>query len=302
MAKGAPQPAVCALNNPDHPTWQRFGSHRGQSKSKFILSKVNKTLTLIGKTQTLWNVTDGQTDERTNNPGWRCGKSARDGKVMAVPRFGNEGDYGEIRKVRISRVANIPTVVDFVGKMSKVMSEEAKRKEQAVEAMAWLIEHPRLIKFWAVNSQTMEAYTLWWNGGCVRSFWKINSEVSPALENQYIFHHPNHTMQELEMILAYRTKSAKLTMSLIMTMARVHKSKILHNVISPSNILLHFPPDHVDRVYIGVCDWGMETRFIEKVSSMYGYPTKEEMEKNKKEHFWVALELFYVYGLHNSET
>jgi serine/threonine protein kinase len=83
------------------------------------------------------------------------------------------------------------------------------------------------------------------------------------------------------MIKAYRTKAAKLAMSLIITMARVHKSKILHNDISPSNILLHFPPDHVDRVYIGVCDWGMATRFIEDEASVYGYPTKAEMEKNK---------------------
>jgi putative heme iron utilization protein len=96
------------------------------------------------------------------------------------------------------------------------------------------------------------------------------------------------------MILAYRTKRAKLTLSLIMTMARVHKRKILHNNISPSNILFHFPPDHVDRVYIGVCDWGMATHFIKEVPSVYAYPKKEEMERNKKKRFWVALELSYV--------
>jgi hypothetical protein len=59
----APQPAVCACSNPDHPTWQRCGSHRGQSKSKFTLFKVNKTLILIGRTRTLSDMTDGQTDE-----------------------------------------------------------------------------------------------------------------------------------------------------------------------------------------------------------------------------------------------
>jgi serine/threonine protein kinase len=83
-------------------------------------------------------------------------------------------------------------------------------------------------------------------------------------------------MHELEMILAYRTKSAKLAMSLIMTMAYVHKSKILHNDISPSNILLHFPPDHVDRVYIRICDWGMASHLFEDKTSVYGYPTKAE--------------------------
>jgi serine/threonine protein kinase len=77
-------------------------------------------------------------------------------------------------------------------------------------------------------------------------------------------------------------------------MACIHKSKILHNDISPSNILLHFPPDHINRVYIGICDWGMATRFIEEVPSVYDYPTKEEMEKNKKEHFWMALEFMFM--------
>jgi hypothetical protein len=223
-------------------------------------------------------------------------------EVIAVPGFGNEGGYGEIRKVRISRVVNIPTVIDFAGKKSKATSEVAKRKERAVEALACPIEHAGLIKFWAVDSKTMEAYTLWWNGGSFRSFMRINSKVSLAEDYENILNHPAHTMQELEMIKAYRTKAAKLAMSLIITMARVHKSKILHNDISPSNILLHFPPDHVDRVYIGVCDWGMATRFIEDEQSVYGYPTKAEMEKNKKERYWVAPELFYVYGPPKSET
>jgi hypothetical protein len=49
--------------------------------------------------------------------------------VIVVPGFGNEGDYGEICKVCLSRVANIPTIVDFVGKISKAASEEAKQKE-----------------------------------------------------------------------------------------------------------------------------------------------------------------------------
>jgi hypothetical protein len=144
-------------------------------------------------------------------------------KMIAVPKFGNEGGYGEIHKVRISRVVNIPTIIDFVGKMSKATSEQAKQKERAVEALACLIEQAELIKFWTINSRTMEVYTLWWNGGSFRSFWRINSKVSPALENQYILHHPGHIMQELEMILAYRTKATKLAISLIMTMAHVHK-------------------------------------------------------------------------------
>jgi hypothetical protein len=50
--------------------WQQCGSHRGQSKSRFTLSKVNKMLTLIRRTWTLLDVTDGRTDE-TNGRKYR---------------------------------------------------------------------------------------------------------------------------------------------------------------------------------------------------------------------------------------
>jgi hypothetical protein len=102
--------------------------------------------------------------------GQRDSVSLEKALVVAVPGFGNEGGYGEIRKVRISRVANILTIVAFAGKMSKAMNEVDKRVERAKEALACPIEHPGLMKFWAINSVTMEAYTLWWNGGSVRSF------------------------------------------------------------------------------------------------------------------------------------
>ena len=47
-------------------------------------------------------------------------------EVIADLGFGNEGSYGVIRKVRISRVVNIPTVIDFARKKSKATSESTK--------------------------------------------------------------------------------------------------------------------------------------------------------------------------------
>jgi hypothetical protein len=67
--------------------------------------------------------------------------------VIAVSRFDNDDGYGEIRKVRISRMANIPTIVNFARNISKAAKEVNKRHEQAVEALACPIEHPGLIKF-----------------------------------------------------------------------------------------------------------------------------------------------------------
>ena len=62
------------------------------------------------------------------------------------------------------------------------------------------------------------------------------------------------TILKLEKILAFRYKHTKLALSLIIIMDDVHEGKILHNDISLSNILLHFLPDYMDRVYIGICD------------------------------------------------
>ena len=110
-------------------------------------------------------------------------------------------------------------------------------------------------------------------------------------------HREPYTMLELKKILAFCSKPANLTLSSIIIMDCVQAGKILQNNISPSNILLH---DHVDRVYIGVCDWGLASCIVEDTPSMYGFPTMVEMERNKSEHYWVALELFYVYNLPNS--
>jgi serine/threonine protein kinase len=104
------------------------------------------------------------------------------------------------------------------------------------------------------------------------------------------------TMPKLEKILAFLFKHAKLALSLIMIIDCVHKGKIIHIDISPSNILFYFCPNHVDRVYIGVCDWGLASRIVEGTPSVYGFPSRDEMERNKNERLWVALELFYVYS------
>ena len=45
---------------------------------------------------------------------------------IVVPKFGIEGGYGEICKVRISRMENIPTIINFVRKMSNVAKEKDK--------------------------------------------------------------------------------------------------------------------------------------------------------------------------------
>jgi hypothetical protein len=92
-----------------------------------------------------------------------------------------EGGYAKIRQVRISRMENILSNIDFGGKMPKANDDFAQRDERSLEALACPISHAGVIKVWALHPNTMEAYTLWWNGGFLHSFWtKYNSKVSEA--------------------------------------------------------------------------------------------------------------------------
>jgi hypothetical protein len=81
-------------------------------------------------------------------------------KVMEVPRFKDEDGYGEIRKVRITKITYIPTIIDFAGKKSKTTIDKHKLLEWLVEALACMILNPIVIKFCAIHFQTMEAYIL----------------------------------------------------------------------------------------------------------------------------------------------
>ena len=74
-----------------------------------------------------------------------------------------------------------------------------------MEACANPIQHPGMIKFWAVHHKTIESYTLWWNGGSLASFLqKFNSKVSEAisLEN-IIFFGSDLLPDELDKVTLY---------------------------------------------------------------------------------------------------
>jgi serine/threonine protein kinase len=83
---------------------------------------------------------------------------------------------------------------------------------------------------------------------------------------------------------------------------KCHAQNILHNDLSPSNIMLHFFPGKPKNVYIGVCDWGMASHVKEKKTSLYGYQKKEEMVANIAQWKHVTPELFYVFGLEGSRN
>ncbi len=59
--------------------------------------------------------------------------------------------------------------------------------------------------------------------------------------------------------------------------------------------MLHFPPNKLDVVYIGVYDLGEANGLQEVMPSLYGFAKEQYAINTKKVHWWVAQELFFVY-------
>jgi hypothetical protein len=55
-------------------------------------------------------------------------------------------------------------MIELAGKTLKMDENRKACKQQLMEASTCPCEDPRIIKFLAIHTKTMELYTLWWNG------------------------------------------------------------------------------------------------------------------------------------------
>jgi len=150
-----------------------------------------------------------------------------------------------------------------------------------VEALASLCKHPGVIKFLAIHIETMEAYTLWWNGGTLWEMLDYNTKYSPITDNYNLLWQGGPNMKGWTWLAAFTRNCVKLTWAFINIMNVIHHCEILHNNLSKDNNTLHFPIDKPDVVYIGVCNWGETKHLQEVMPSLYGF-TKEQDATNAK--------------------
>jgi serine/threonine protein kinase len=80
-------------------------------------------------------------------------------------------------------------------------------------------------------------------------------------------------------------------------MDEVHKRHNLHNDISPNNILLYFPEEE-SKVYIRVCDWGLATKSMEPMKSLYTFRDKKSKDEKMEGRWWMDPTIVYVYNPH----
>jgi serine/threonine protein kinase len=89
----------------------------------------------------------------------------------------------------------------------------------------------------------------------------------------------------------FRKKRHELAWTFLNTMNNVHHCHTLHNDISPDNVMLYFPPNSADKVYIGICNWAMAGNFNDLKESLYIH---ESQEARTRMMWWIAPELNYV--------
>jgi serine/threonine protein kinase len=94
----------------------------------------------------------------------------------------------------------------------------------------------------------------------------------------------------------FQKKQTELTWALLYIINDVHKKHNLHNDISPNNIFLHFLAKE-SQVYIGICDWGMATKSMEPMKSLYTFTDALSMTNTLDQRWWVDHRVTYVHKL-----
>ncbi len=86
-------------------------------------------------------------------------------------------------EVWIEKLDCIPNTIELAGKTSKTNDKWQAHKQCLVKALACPCEHPSVVKVLVIHSETMEVYTLWWNGGTLWEMLDYNMKYSPATDN-----------------------------------------------------------------------------------------------------------------------
>ena len=218
-------------------------------------------------------------------------------RIIRVDNTKRTGGYATIRKVRIEGALGIESFWEFAAKVSNqsVDRPDLAKKEHQNESMAVRIPHPGVIRFVAIHPEKYEGYAYWWNGGTVREMlnrdFHYGDDVYTRLNNG---NYPDDEIIRVHQLLRFRKKRTELAWALLRIMNEVHKSKNLHNDLSPDNVLLHFPLDE-SRVYIGVCDWGMTTKISEPMQSLYTFTNRSDMAETLKARWWVDPRIAYLH-------
>jgi hypothetical protein len=194
-----------------------------------------------------------------------------------------EDCYGTIQKYFIENDPTIPKHWAFEAKTQKGDTPMAQRVLFNAEAMALRSAHEGCIKWIVVHPTKSEGYTLWWNGGTIweiirdealynRQSIHITLQAAILIDSNDDYQNKLDTARRVEV---FRKKRHKLVWTFLNTMNNIHHFHTLYNDMSPDNVMLHFLPNSVDKVYIDICDWAMARNFNDLRESLYIHESQE---------------------------
>jgi hypothetical protein len=144
-------------------------------------------------------------------------------------------------------------MIELVGKTPKTYDNPKTHKQWSMKALECQCEHLGVIKFLAIHIETMEAYTLWWNGGTLRKMLDCNMKYSPIMDNRTLLWQGGPYMEGQTWLVAFRWNHVKLAWAFISIMNVVHHCGILPNLFK-DNIMFHFLTNKPN-VLVHRCVW-----------------------------------------------
>jgi hypothetical protein len=84
--------------------------------------------------------------------------------VLSLSSMDNQGGHRVVCKMCIERSNHMPSTIELLKKTPKINYLNKHTNNIFVKVLACPCEYLDVIKFLVIHSNTMEAYTLWWNG------------------------------------------------------------------------------------------------------------------------------------------
>jgi len=98
-----------------------------------------------------------------------------------------------------------------------------------IKAIACPCKHIGVIKFLAIHLNTLEAYTLRWNGSMLWKMLDYNTKYPPILSNQVLLRQKGLDMEGWTQLVTFRKNCVKIAWAIVNIMNAIHHYGILHN-------------------------------------------------------------------------
>jgi hypothetical protein len=108
----------------------------------------------------------------------KCFMDSKHNDVLMLSSQNHQGGYVVVHKVQIEQFNHILSTILWARKAPKINDKW--------EALGCPCEHLSVIRSLTIHLETMEVYTLWWNGGTFQKMLRYNMKYLFVMDNQML--------------------------------------------------------------------------------------------------------------------